>query len=114
MSLSKPRNSRFGVLALAAVYTTLSFGALTAPVPAAAASNGVYYTAELAQPASDNRAVASGIAWYCKGTTCKAAKGNSRPLRICRGLAREFGEVKSFTAKGEALAEDKLASCNGK
>lgn len=114
MTLSLPRNGRFGVLALAAIYTTFSFGVLTAPAPANAASNGVYYTAELAQPASDSRAVASGIAWSCKGTTCRAAKGNSRPLRICRGLSREFGEVTSFTAKGKELAEDKLASCNGK
>ena len=70
--------------------------------------------AELAAPASDSRAVAGGVAWFCEGTTCKGTKGNSRPLRICRGLAREFGEITSFTAKGEALAEDKLAECNGK
>lgn len=114
MTLSLPRSNRLGVLALAAVYTTLTFGALTAPAPAAAASNSVYYTAELAQPASDSRVVAGGVAWLCEGTTCRAAKGTSRPLRICRGLAREFGEVTSFTAKGEELAADRLASCNGK
>ncbi|WFL76010.1 hypothetical protein P7228_08290 [Altererythrobacter arenosus] len=114
MTLSLPRSNRLGVLALAAIYTTLTLGAVTSPAPAQAASNTVYYTAELAQPTSESRAIASGIAWYCEGTTCKAAKGNSRPLRICRGLARELGEVTSFTAKGEALAEEQLATCNGK
>ncbi|MEL7444577.1 MAG: hypothetical protein AAGK02_02045 [Pseudomonadota bacterium] len=112
MTLSLPRSTRLSVLAAAVAYTGLTFGIATAPAPAAA--SGAYYMAELAQPADDNRAVASGVAWSCKGNICVANKGTSRPMRICRGLAREFGEIKSFTAKGEALAEDKLAKCNGK
>ncbi len=113
MTLSLSRFSRFSVFAMALVYTALTFGVATAPSPAMAKS-GPYYTVTLAQPADDNRAVASGVAWSCKGTTCVANKGPSRPLRICRGLAREFGEIVSFTAKGEQLAADKLAKCNGK
>lgn len=112
MTLSLPRSSRLGVLALALAYTGVTFGTLTAPAPAFA-NSGPYYTAELAAPASDNRAVASGVAWSCKGTTCVANKGTSRPLRICRGLNREFGEVVSFKTKGEQLAEKRLAKCNG-
>ena len=77
-----------------------------------AANGGPYYVAELAAPASESRTV-GGVAWFCEGTTCRAAKGDSSPLRICRGLQRKFGEVVSFTAKGETLAEDKLARCNG-
>lgn len=111
MTLSLPRTSRLSIFALAIAYTGLTFGVATAPV---AAQTGAYYTATLAQPADDNRAVASGVAWSCKGTTCVANKGNSRPMRICRGLAREFGEVVTFTAKGKELAGDKLAKCNGK
>ena len=112
MTLSTPRNSRFGVLALALVYTGLTFGAAISPSPAQAKASGPYYVAELATPADETRTVASGVAWSCAGTTCVAAKGNSRSLRMCRGIQREFGEVVSFTAKGEELAEDKLASCN--
>lgn len=111
MTLSLPRASRLSIFALAIAYTGLTFGVATAPV---SAKSGAYYTATLAQPAEDDRAVASGVAWSCKGTTCVANKGNSRPLRICRGLSREFGEVVTFTAKGEELADDKLAKCNGK
>ena len=110
MTISLPRASRLAVFASALAYTTLSFGTLTAPV---AAQGGAYYTATLAQPADDNRAVAGGVAWICEGTTCVANKGTSRPSRICRGLAREFGEITAFTANGEALPEDKLARCNG-
>ncbi len=114
MTLSLSRTGRLGVLTLALAYTGMTFGMLTAPAPALAASSGPYYVAELAAPASEARTVASGVAWFCEGTTCKAAKGTSRPLRICRGLSREFGEVTSFSSKGETLAEDKLAKCNGK
>ena len=113
MTISLPRFSRLSVFAMALVYTGLTFGIATAPAPASAQS-GAYYTATLALPASDNRAVAKGVAWTCQGTVCVANKGSSRPMRVCRGLSREFGEVMSFTAKGEELSEEKLAKCNGK
>lgn len=111
MTLSLNRTVRFAVFALALAYTSLSFG-LTTSTPLAAQS-GPYYTATLAQPTDENRAVAGGVAWACQDTTCVANKGTSRPSRVCRGLAREFGEITNFTANGEALAEDKLARCNG-
>ena len=113
MTLSTPLAGRLSVFALALVYTGLTFGAAVSPSPALAASSGPYYVAELATPAEESRTVAGGVAWSCEGTTCVAAKGNSRPLRMCRGIQREFGEVVSFTAKGEVLEEDKLESCNG-
>ncbi len=112
LSLSLPRTSRFFGLVFALAYTTLSFGIATSAAPLSA-QGAPYYTATLAQPADDNRAVAGGVAWNCAGTTCVANKGTSRPSRVCRGLAREFGEIVSFTADGEALAEDKLTRCNG-
>ncbi|MEM7780792.1 MAG: hypothetical protein AAF697_10410 [Pseudomonadota bacterium] len=111
MNISLPRTGRFTVFALALVYTGLTFGAATsAPLTA---NNGPYYTATLAAPTDENRAVAGGVAWACQGTTCVANKGTSRPSRVCRGLSREMGEITSFTANGETLAEDKLARCNG-
>ncbi len=112
MTLSSSFLSRLGIFALALIYTALSFGVATAPV--SAKSSGPYYTAELAQPAKDNRTIARGVVWRCEGTSCRAGKSSSRPIRVCRGLAREFGEVTSFTSRGETLAEEKLAKCNGK
>ena len=112
MSPSISRTSRLSIFAAAIAYTGLTFGVAVAPAPVAAQS-GAYYTATLAQPADDNRAVAGGVAWACEGKTCVANKGTSRPMRICRGLKREFGEITSFKTEGEELAEDKLAKCNG-
>lgn len=111
MNLSVPNSARIAVFASAIVYTAATFGLATA-TPAAAQS-GPYYTATLAQPTEDSRAIAGGIAWACQGTTCVANKGTSRPARICRGLAREMGEIAEFRANGETLDEAKLARCNG-
>jgi hypothetical protein len=113
MTLSLSRTSRLGVFATALLYTGLTFGAATAPV-AAEAKSAPYYTAELAAPTTESRAVAGGVAWNCKEDRCAANKGTSRPTSVCRGLAREFGEVKSFTAKGKELSAEKLDKCNGK
>lgn len=113
MTLSLPRTGRFTIFAAAILYTGLSFGVATAPAPVAAAE-GAYYQATLMTPTEESRAVAGGVAWACKGDKCVANKGSSRPMNICRGLARQFGEIKSFTANGVALEADKLAKCNGK
>lgn len=112
MTLSLPKTGRFAAIALALAYTGLTFGVATSTAPLAA-QGGAYYTATLAAPAGENRAVAGGVAWTCAETTCVANKGNSRPTRICRGLQREFGEITSFKVEGEEIAADKLARCNG-
>ncbi|MXO96535.1 hypothetical protein GRI34_08930 [Erythrobacter aquimaris] len=113
MTLSLDRSAKISVFVSAFAYTALTFGALTAPTAAEARSTVPYYTAELAQPAAERTTVAGGVAWICSDTSCVARKGTSRPMRICRELKRDLGEVKSFTAKGKALDADKLAKCNG-
>lgn len=112
MTLSLRRAERLAVLASALVYTAVSFGVATSSTPLAAA-DGPYYVATLAQPTDESRTVAGGVAWACQETTCVANKGPSRPSSICRGLARTMGEITAFKVEGEALAEDKLARCNG-
>ncbi|MEE4154180.1 MAG: hypothetical protein V2I27_08475 [Erythrobacter sp.] len=104
-------SSRLSVVAMAAVALGTTFGATMAPQPTSAAT--AYYIATLAEPAGETSAVAGGVAWACKDNMCVANKGSSRPMRICRGLSRQFGEVKSFMADGEALPDEKLAKCNG-
>lgn len=113
MTISLPRITRIWSLTVAALLTAMTFTTILAPAPAAANDHKIFYKAELSQPASEKRAIAGGVAWSCKGTMCVAAKGNSRPIRVCRELQREVGEIASFTAKGKVLAEDKLARCNG-
>ena len=112
MTLSPSLFRNAGAATVALFYTALTFGALVAPTPAEARTNAVYYTAELAAPAKESRTIIRGMVWHCEGTTCKARKGNSRPVITCKRLANEMGEITEFTAKGEALAEEKLAKCN--
>lgn len=111
-TLSLPRTGKLAVLATALLYTGVTFGVATSTAPANAAGNA-YYTATLTAPAGENRAVAGGVAWACEGSTCVANKASARPLRICRGLNRKFGEVVTFKVDGEELAAEELAKCNG-
>ncbi|MFN3990756.1 MAG: CC_3452 family protein [Erythrobacter sp.] len=112
MNITLPASRRLAILASALVYTGLSFGIATSATPLHAAGGG-YYTATLTAPADAKGQVLGGVAWNCQGNTCVAAKGDARPLRICRGLARKFGEVASFKANGEELPAEELAKCNG-
>lgn len=114
MTLSPRITRNVSVIAVGMLYTALTFGAAITPTAAEARGKAVYYTAELATPASESRMIANGLVWECEGTRCVAAKGKSRPIVTCTRLSREAGEVTKFTAKGAALADDKLAKCNGK
>ncbi|MFO6448105.1 CC_3452 family protein [Erythrobacter sp. NE805] len=111
-TLSLPRTGKLAILASALVYTGAMLGVATGAAPVEAAG-APFYTAKLAAPASDVRAVADGVAWACKDETCVANKTSARPLRVCRGLNRKFGEVAEFKVNGELLAADELAKCNG-
>lgn len=113
MTLNLPRSTSLGAIIGAVAWTSLTFGAAITPTPAAAAASEPFYTAELSKPADKGTVIAGGVAWSCKGTKCVAPKGNSRPLRVCRELQKEHGDIAGFTARGEALAEDALAKCNG-
>ena len=111
LSLPLPRKASIGAVGLALTWTALSFGAAISPSPATAA-DGPHYQVELAGPAKDDRAIAGGVAWRCEGTTCVAGKSTSRPLRVCRELQRQVGDVAIFSTKGEALEAEALAKCN--
>lgn len=110
-TLSVPRTGKLAVLATALLCTGVSFGiaASAAPVNAAAPA---YYAATFSAPVSESRAVAGGVAWACEGSTCVANKASARPLRVCRGLNRKFGEIATFKVDGTDLAADELAKCN--
>lgn len=92
----------------------LALAAATLAAPGAFAADGApHYRAELAAPADKTRVVAGGLLWRCSGSECLAGKDNSRPLTVCRKLARETAEVTRFTAAGEELSAEDLARCNG-
>lgn len=102
----------FKLSALPLLGVALAGGSLALPTIANAAG-GAYYRAELSSPAPKGKFVARGIVWSCEGTQCVGARGTSRPLMMCAGLAKEAGEVKGFIADGKALEAEDLARCNG-
>lgn len=107
------RLGALGSLALATAWTAASF---TAVMPTAAEAQDTgrgYYRAELAQPASQARVIGGDVVWACKGTSCVAAKGTSRPVRVCRDLQRKQGQIASFTTSGAVLEATDLGKCNG-
>jgi len=81
--------------------------------PALAADGAPHYRAELAAPADKPQVVAGGLLWRCEGTECRAAKDNSRPLTVCRKLAKETAAVVRFTVAGQDLPAEDLTRCNG-
>lgn len=90
-----------------------TIGGLAYASAAAAAPGGAYYRAELVGAASEARFVARDVVWACKGGSCIASRGSSRPLIMCLALVKKAGAVSSFTADGKALEADELARCNG-
>lgn len=98
------------VIALA--YTAMTFGATIAPSPAEAANGGAFYHAQLAAPAENARTIASGLVWSCAGTDCTANRGTSRPVIVCKRLAKELGPISAFAANGKPIDADDLARCN--
>ena len=111
MTLSLPLPRKAILAALAVVYTTLSFGVVTA-TPAESRNNGNFYRVELAQPVEQTREVIGGVYWRCEGTSCVAQKGKSRPVVMCARLAREVGQVADFQSGERKLDAEKLARCN--
>jgi hypothetical protein len=90
----------------------LPLAAFAAPLSAQTASTP-YFSVELAQPATDEQAIAGGVVFTCEGTTCTGPRSGDRPLRVCSELRREVGPIASFAVRGEPVAADLLARCNG-
>ncbi|WP_447757826.1 CC_3452 family protein [Sphingopyxis fribergensis] len=90
----------------------VTIGSLAFGSTAATAAGGSFYRAELASPAPEARFVARDVVWACKGASCLAGQGTSRPLIMCSALAKAAGPVTSFTAGGKTLDAEDLARCN--
>lgn len=112
--MTSPQTSHAKPIAalVALAWTAVTFSATVTPAPAYAGESGPFYRAELAAPAGEARAIASGVAWSCTDTVCAAGKTTSRPVVVCARLVKQVGPVESFVADGEALNEEDLARCN--
>ena len=95
------------LIALAAI------AALALPGSAAIArGDDARATVTLAAPAAKDRVIAGGVVWACQDTTCIGPVSRKRPLRVCRELVRELGEVVRYEARDTAMDEAELARCN--
>ena len=104
-------SARLGTLAAAAVIsTTLLFGV----AGQAQAANGPYYQVELAQPAASSQELLRSVFVKCEGTACRAPMAATAPKNMCISIAREFGQVTSFTAGARVFGAEEIAACNEK
>ena len=93
--------------------TLAAIAALALPGSAAIArGDDARATVTLAAPAAKDRVIAGGVVFACQGTTCIGPVSRKRPLRVCRELVRELGEVVRYEAGESAMDEAKLARCN--
>jgi hypothetical protein len=104
---ARPTRHRPALAVLAA-----SMGLALAPLGAAAQGEGAHFRAQLEAPAAQENTVAGGVVWRCAETSCTAPRTGGRPLRMCRELKRELGQIVSFEVAGVALASDELERCN--
>ena len=113
MTLSSPTPRSIGAIGIALVWTGLTFGAALTPSAVEARGSAPYYSVQLAAPAAEARAIIGNVVWQCDGATCLAAKGTSRPVIMCKRVAKELGEVTRFAAGDALLDAADLAKCNG-
>jgi hypothetical protein len=88
-------------------------GLALAPLGVAAQGEGPHFRAQMAAAAPQARNVAGGVVWRCAETSCTAPRTGTRPLRMCRELRNELGQIVSFEVAGVALTAEDLARCNG-
>lgn len=96
-----------------AVAAMMSLGLSLTPLAVTAQGEGPHFRAQLATQATEARTMAGGVIWRCADTTCTAPRTGARPLRMCRDLQREVGQIVSFEVAGAALPAEDLARCNG-
>ncbi len=97
---------------LSAKLLMLTVGSVLVGTAAHAVEGGAFYRAELATPVSQQTVITDGIAWKCEGSTCSAAKNNSRDAIVCARLVKKVGVLTSFASRKGALEGDDLMRCN--
>ena len=89
-------------------FALTAFAAILLPATAGAAT----YAAKPVAPVAAKRIVARDISWACGPASCVGNTGESRPLVLCQGLAKQAGRLESFAVDGRLLATAELDKCN--
>ena len=78
---------------------------------AAPAFAGTYSAKPVAPPAAA-KIMGKDISWARVGDSYRGSTDASRPLILCRDLAKRAGRLGSFVANGQPLSAEQLAQCN--
>lgn len=73
---------------------------------------GGYYVAVPAAQPSRASVMTRATPWRLQGTAYVAAKAPERDTVLCDAMARQAGQLQSFTVNGRAFDADQLAKCN--
>lgn len=87
--------------------------ALTPATGFAQTARGYYAAVPVTAPAKDSLITRSTL-WKCGEGVCTASKSTSRDAIVCEVVAREVGQLTSFSVKGTEFDADALAKCNAK
>ena len=88
--------------------TAAAFAATAAPAMASQA----HFRAQPVAPASEARLVVRDTIFRCGTAGCAAARGSTRPEIVCSVLAREVGQLASFSAGDRDFDTAALEACN--
>ena len=86
----------------------IAVAAATAP----AMASQVHFRAQPAAIPAEARLVVRDTVFRCGDNGCTAPRASSRAEIVCTALAREVGELRSFSANGRHFGADELAECN--
>ena len=87
--------------------------ALALALPALAQPVGTSLTLKDASSKTPDHAIVDGAYWRCSAGICLASGGDSQPpLRACKRVVAELGQVITFTWQGKTLTADQLTACN--
>ena len=73
-----------------------------------------HFTAQPETRPAQQRILARDNIWRCTDTVCTSARTTTRPAIVCSTLAREVGQLRSFSAAGQSFSAEQLAACNAR
>ena len=73
-----------------------------------------YYVATPAAQSAKTQLMTHATPWRLQGASFVAAQAPERDLVLCQLVAKDVGQLSSFSAGGKAFDADQLAKCNAK
>ncbi len=96
------------------ILATSAFAAALCVATAATAQPAGYYVAVPAAPATKPQLMTRATPWHLDGGAYVAARAPERDVVLCQLVARDVGQLQSFSVAGKAIDADALAKCNAR